>query len=156
MGSVLPISRFTSLILKVRRLDWRDRLLFADALMSLSVASALIRFAPFERAVRFGTELGRDTGIDPRRITRSVEAVAARLPWRALCFQQGLAARWMLRRRGVDARLHYGVARAKDEKLEAHVWITVDCVAVIGGEEADRFREIASFPAPDTTLAHGK
>jgi len=77
----------------------------------------------------------------------AVEAAARRLPWRTMCIEQGLAAQRMLRRRGIDARLHYGARNDHSAgKLEAHVWVTVDGVAVIGESEAGRFAEIATYP----------
>ena len=50
----------------------------------------------------------------------------------------------MLRRRGCDARLHYGLASGA--RLEAHAWVTLGATALIGGEEAARFREVAAWP----------
>ena len=53
----------------------------------------------------------------------------------------------MLRRRGIDARLHYGARNDHSAgNLEAHVWVTVDGVVVIGESEAGRFAEIAAYP----------
>ena len=62
------------------------------------------------------------------------------MPFRAVCLQQALACQIMLRRRGVEARLHYGVAIG--ERLEAHVWVSVGNRIVIGEEEAGRFRSL--------------
>jgi len=56
-----------------------------------------------------------------------------------------LGAVWMLRRRGVSATLHFGAAR-EEEKLIAHVWVTVDGEEVVGCESKDRFFELARFP----------
>ena len=77
----------------------------------------------------------------------AVDAAARRLPWRTMCIEKGLAVQRLLRRNGIDARLHYGARNnAYRDRLEAHVWVTVDGRAVIGGEEADDFAELASYP----------
>ena len=81
------------------------------------------------------------------RVVRAVQAWARRVPWRAVCFQQGLAVHLMLRRRGVPSRMHYGVSQALEKGLGAHVWVGVGDRTVIGGEEAGRFACLATYPA---------
>lgn len=66
------------------------------------------------------------------------------MPFRALCFEQGLTLQRMLRSRGRDACLHYGISPG--EPLEAHVWVSLDGVIVCGGEEAKRFAEVGRWP----------
>ena len=51
-----------------------------------------------------------------------------------------MAAKWMLRRRGVSSRLWIGVRRpAPGRPLEYHAWLTVDGESVIGGRSADAY-----------------
>ena len=104
---------------------------------------------PFRRAIRFGSvPLGqRDAAVSAQDCVWAVEAAARRVPWRTVCFQQGLSVQHMLRRRGFDARLHYG-ARTSDvpARLEAHVWVAVDGLAVMGGNQSADFAEVASYP----------
>ncbi|WP_294002972.1 lasso peptide biosynthesis B2 protein [Sphingomonas sp.] len=148
------------MLAKARQLGWSDRLVLLDALASLALASALIRLAPFERAVRSasrrrpGTPRASDATV--RRVVWSVDAAAARVPWKAMCFQRGLAVQRMLRRRGLDAFLHYGLGHGGARDLEAHVWVTVGGVVVIGGEEARRFHQVAVFPDWGPTVARSK
>jgi len=64
-----------------------------------------------------------------------------------MCIEKGLALQRLLRTSGTDARLHYGARHDPvSGRLEAHVWVTVDGRAVIGGEEAVGFAEVASYP----------
>jgi hypothetical protein len=81
-----------------------------------------------------------------RRIRWAIIAAAGRVPWRALCFQQGLAAQLMLRRRGVPSVLYYGAAQGERTGLSGHVWVRDGDVDVVGGEIADRFAVLATFP----------
>src|SRR5271157_1108030 len=53
-----------------------------------------------------------------RRVRWAVGAAARRVPWRAVCFHQGLAAHQMLCRAGVPTELHYGVAKSLDKGLD--------------------------------------
>jgi hypothetical protein len=87
-----------------------------------------------------------------QRIQWAVISAAARVPWRVMCFQQGLAAQLMLRRRGVPSVLYYGVAQDDQNGLHAHVWVRDGDVDVIGGEMAYRFAVLATFPRESTEL----
>jgi hypothetical protein len=76
----------------------------------------------------------------------AVETAARNVPWRAMCIQEGLALQRMLRRRGIDARLHYGIAKDQTGELQAHVWVAAGGSVVIGGSEAPRFKCVATYP----------
>ena len=133
--------------------SWPDRLLLAEALATLAAASLAIRLLPFRRvASAAGRARPARASADARLLARvrwSVDAWGRRVPWRAVCFQRGLAAHWMLRRRGIASVLHYGVAQVADEGLAAHVWVSVGRTVVTGGGEAPRFARLASFPPQD-------
>lgn len=100
----------------------------------------------FDRAILFGSiPLGKTRpGASVGEIAWAMEALGRRAPFRAKCIEQGLAAQRLLRGHGLDAVLHYGVRQDSGE-LEAHVWVTLDGADVIGGGEAPRFREVASY-----------
>ena len=128
------------------RLDARRLLIVAEAVAALALAALAIRWLPFERAVRSGSlALGKRRKVNVELLAWGVRAAARRLPWRSVCFQQGLALQAMLRRRGVDARLHYGVGQP-DGELGAHVWVRVGETVAIGGEQAGRFAAVAVYP----------
>ena len=142
---------------RLRRLASRDGLVLAEALGALAVASLAIRLLPFRRVAAAAARGGADGGAgDAQAIGRvrwAVEAWARRVPWRAVCFQRGLAVHWMLRRRGIASMLHYGVGRAESDRLAAHVWVSVAGRDVIGGEEAPKFACLATFPDANSLKA---
>jgi hypothetical protein len=133
---------------RLRPSDW---LLLAEALAALALASLAIALLPFRRVAAAASAPARRTAPrDPelvRRVRWAVQAWGRRVPWRAVCFQRGLALHWMLRRRGVRSVLLYG-ARREGDGLAAHVWVDVDGATVIGGEDAANFACLARFP-PD-------
>jgi hypothetical protein len=136
-----PLSRFY-------RLDPARRRMLVRASLAVTAASVAVALLPFRRAIRFGSApLGPRTGLAPGDCAWAVEAAARRLPGRAMCIEKGLAAQRLLRRGGIDARLHYGARHDPESgKLEAHVWVTVDGLSVVGGEEAKDFAELESYP----------
>ena len=138
-----------SLVSRWARLGRRRQALLAEALLAIAAASAAIRFRAFKRAIRMGSlplteqpAAGEITG----DVRWAVETAARNVPWRAMCIQQGLALQWMLRRRGVDARLHYGIGRDEIGELQAHVWVAAGDSVVIGSDEAPRFKCVATYP----------
>ena len=115
-----------------------------EAVPLLVRANRMVAGKDFPDTLSFGlVPLGPRRATDIALLSRTVAAIAWRMPFRALCFEQGLTVQRMLRRRGIPARLHYGIA-AGDE-LKAHVWISVDGTIVHGGEVAPRYAEVAAW-----------
>jgi Transglutaminase-like superfamily len=133
-----------------------DRLLLLEAMLSLVVARAAIAWLPFRhvgllagRPIR-QSELAEQRRLsEVKRVRWAIVVSASRFPWRAMCFQQGLAAQFMLRRRGVPSVLCYGAAPDDRTGLSAHVWVRDGGVDVIGGEIASHFALLATFPPQD-------
>lgn len=124
----------------------------AEAALWLLLAWLALRLLPFRHvarllrpAVRPRADGDEAVAAQIAQIARAVRAAARRVPWPAVCFPQGIAAQRMLCRRGIAADLHYGVAKAEDGGLEAHVWVTAGGVTVVGGETAGRFTPITTF-----------
>ena len=134
---------------RLRTLTLREGLGLAEAFCSLAIASlaiATLRFRTVERLARqpLSTRSPRDERTAIVHVAWAVQAAARRAPFRAKCFEQGLAALWMLRRRGVSASLHYGAAR-QGEDLVAHVWVTAGNIDVIGCGNKHLFFELTCF-----------
>lgn len=135
----------------VKNETWRGMALLAEASLALASAALVIHLLPFRRAIRFGSgglsHSDHEASIEKlRRFERSVERAAARVPWRTVCLQKGLALQWMLRRRGIDARLHYGIGKDDVGALCAHVWVSAGPAMLIGSEQAPQFQTVATYP----------
>lgn len=136
------------LIHRLRSMSAARRRLLAEAVRELAFVSAALAVLPFRRAIRLGERVSRDhAGIDPRDAAWAVAAAARRVPWRTVCIQQGIALHRMLRRRGLDATLHYGIGRTEGSDLNAHVWVSLAGEVLIGGEAAAQVREVARYPS---------
>ena len=96
-------------LLRLQRLGRERRGLLVEAVGALALSCAAVAFLPFRRAIRLGSVSpapGRSGSVSD--CVWAIEAAARRTPLRAVCIQKGLALQRMLRRRGADARLHYG------------------------------------------------
>ena len=122
--------------------------LLAEAGAAIVEASIAIRLTAFRTlAGRLDRQSSGGPAADIETaywIRRAVLAWGRRLPWRAKCFEQGLAAAWMLRRRGLAYELHYGAA-SREGRLEAHVWVTSGPTPIVGCENSEAFSVLATF-----------
>jgi Transglutaminase-like superfamily len=136
-----------------RELAWRDRLLLLEAAFFLTGAASAIALLPFNCVGSLASRPVTRPEPPPQTCLQKIKSVrwaitacARRVPRHAKCFQQGLAAQFMLRRRGISSVLHYGAAPDPQLGLVAHVWVRADNVDVIGGEIASRFALLTTFP----------
>lgn len=123
-------------------------LLLAEAGVAVVAASMAVRLVPFRTlAERLSAARKGAATADAEAaywLRRAILAWGRRLPWRVKCFEEGLAAHWLLRRRKLDSSLHYGAATI-DGELKAHVWVTSGETPVVGCENRDEFRLLARF-----------
>jgi hypothetical protein len=74
-----------------------------------------------------------------------VTRAARYVPFRAVCLPQAMAARLMLKRRGIASTMHFGAAKGEAKPLDAHAWLDAAGVEVTGFPVAEKFAEIACF-----------
>ena len=138
----------------------RRRALLAEAVTCLFAARLALIFVPFPRLARHLGSFVPPT--DPRVLqTKTVVAggqallaedigwavtrAARYLPFKAVCLPQAMAARVMLRRRGVDSVMHFGAAKGTEKPFDAHAWLDAAGVEVTGYPVAAQFAEIGCF-----------
>ncbi len=140
------------LLQRWQHLGTSERWLLLEAVLALSTAAIVIRLMPL-RSVAALAARGKDRAPPDearrsdliRSSTWAIEASARRMPWKTVCFQKGLALQFLLRRRGVLTRLHYGVGKAGNA-LSAHVWITDRGRPIMGGQLLEDHVCLAVFP----------
>jgi hypothetical protein len=134
------------------RLSWADRFLFVEAMLRLFLARLLVVAFPFRiLARRLGVHMresasAHDASDDLllHRVRWAIGAASRRAPWRCKCLEQGVAAKMMLRKRGVANTLYMGVARAGGA-VEAHAWLRSGATYVTGGAGRERFSVVSTF-----------
>ena len=116
------------LLLRFGQIDNRRRALLAEAVAYLFAARLALIFIPFPRLAR---RLGTFRAAEPTRAPLQAQAAtdgrirrrlaedigwavtrAARyVPFKAVCLPQAMAARVMLKRRGIGSVMHFGAAK---------------------------------------------
>ncbi|TNC71485.1 lasso peptide biosynthesis B2 protein [Rubellimicrobium roseum] len=83
-----------------------------------------------------------------RRVACAIPRVAARVPWRADCLVQAVAAQSWLASKGIASDLHIGVRQNRGAGFEAHAWLHYREHPITGGNVAG-FKTLVT---PDTKL----
>lgn len=131
----------------IGNVSWRDWPTIVEAGTVVAASSLLTRVLSFKTYIKMGSRAVRPvSSSDGTRVSWITDELANRLPFQAVCLQRGLALQWMLRRRGLDAVLHYG-SRMRADAVEAHVWVSVGQEIMIGAPQHLTFKEVARYPA---------
>lgn len=137
------------------------RRLLAEAMFSLALASLALKLVPFRViAARLGKALdpaeaaallAHAAEVPERRqviydVSWAVRTAAAYMPFRALCFEQAIAAKHMLQRRRIAGALHLGVVLGgAGADMTAHAWLDAAGAKVTGYPIAAHLTEVACF-----------
>lgn len=145
-------------LVRFRQVGGRERSLVVEAVVCLALARLALALIPFPRIARRLGDLvppsdprARRAGLQAsganvaREVGWAVTRAARYVPFEAVCLPQAMAARIMLKRRGVESVMHFGAARGEDKPIDAHAWLDAAGVEVTGYPVAAGFSEIACF-----------
>jgi hypothetical protein len=130
----------------------RKELLF-EALIALAIARIAMALLPFRRVAAWmgtpGTETpatatAADTKL-AKEIGWAVAVLARRVPWDGRCLAQALAGTGMLRHRGLEGTVSFGVCRGEIAEIGAHAWLRFGSIMVTGGPGHERFNTFTTF-----------
>jgi Transglutaminase-like superfamily len=135
------------------RISPAQKRLLREAFAALAMARIVLACVPFRRiAAWLGTAgIESPASVTPEQaqaaeaVGWAVTALAQRVPWDGRCFAQALAATAMLRRRGVDGTVSFGVCEGACAGFEAHAWLRVGARMVTGGAGHERFKAFTTF-----------
>jgi hypothetical protein len=125
-----------------------------EVLVFLGLARLAVLTIPFRFLARILGPLAKSDGHGAARqetaqstleLGRLIERVARHTPWSSNCLAKAIAAKIMLRRRGVATTLVFGVARTSEGKLEAHAWTRSGEAILTGSDGIDRYFVVAAF-----------
>lgn len=138
--------------LVLSRAEQRD---LAEAALSLG-AARLILLLPFRWLLRLmglplagagcsSFALDEEKSAAVLAVRRAILRTSERLPWQSNCLVRALAAKMMLRRRGLPSLLQLGVRVGTTRELFAHAWLRCGEIEVVGAEDSAEFSPIAGF-----------
>jgi transglutaminase-like putative cysteine protease len=138
---------------RYRQVSSSRRRLLWEALASLAIARMVMACVPFRRiAAWLGTAGAESPATVTPEETRTAEAVGwavrvlgGRVPWDGRCLAQALAATSMLRRRGLEGTVSFGVCEGESATFDAHAWLRVGSLILTGGPGHERFKTFTTF-----------
>ncbi|MDB5440170.1 MAG: hypothetical protein JWM33_2597 [Caulobacteraceae bacterium] len=135
-----------------------QRALMVEALLWLALARLLLLVTPFRLvAGHLGAiapphearARGPQGGAEAQRakaIGWAIRRAAANAPFKAACLQQAIAAKMMLRRRGIPSALHLGfITRMTDQARRPHAWLHAAGAPITGYPLAVDVVELVCF-----------
>jgi len=139
----------------LKEITLKEYQLFAEAWICLAVARLLLIFLPFKKlAPLLGKTVTPDstndyTSVKPaflQQISIAISRGCHYAFWRTKCFEQALAAKMMLKRRGIISLLLFGVYKNPDTlKLNAHAWVICNGMIITGGKNLEIFTVVSRF-----------
>jgi len=131
----------------------KDYFLFAEAWLLLAVARLMLVFLPFKKIMPLLGKRDSNTTSEPQNHNSTLSAIKLAImracgysPWRTKCFEQALAAKMMLKRRGFISTVFFGVYKDNDSsKLNAHAWLQCGEQVLTGGNNLERYTVLSSF-----------
>jgi hypothetical protein len=150
---------------RFRRLSGSERRIVVEAIAAIAATRVGLRIAGFQRwrslldrfsridragSGEFSCGIFSSSGFSSE-ISRLTFSTANSLFFHSSCLERSLALWWMLRRRGVDARLQLG-ARKDGPQFEAHAWVEV-AGAVLGDSSGERERFVRFGEMSDSMSA---
>lgn len=142
---------------KLRDLSWVDRGLLLEALLWLELTRWALLTVPFKyiahhlgrHMTESDSEVDSTTAAQAQRIGWAVRAVACRTLWKSTCLTQAIAAKRMLRRRGIFSTLYLGLTKDDDRELQAHAWLRCGSHILTGEPSHQRFAVVSTFAESD-------
>ena len=141
------------LLTKFIHLSWADHLLLLEATIWLGILRMAILTVPFRLLARHcGRHMTEAPAVEDlerddllKRVSWAVAVMSRYLPWESKCLARALAAKMMLKCRGIPSTLYLGLARDRDKELRAHAWLRSGTVFLAGSRGKNRFTVVSTF-----------
>jgi hypothetical protein len=155
-SAVRALSRIKKRGAAWRRLSFTEQWIIVNSLVLLPSIAVANRVFGFNRVHRFlqttshrsaRRRAGTDTAVGVRRVTSLVESTARLVPWQPNCLHRSMTLWWVLRRRGVESAIRFGVQpRSPSGRPAFHAWI--ECDGVVLNDDLDVATRFLPFDGP--------
>jgi hypothetical protein len=134
-------------LLPKRGLQIEEILLIPEAFYHLILSWFKVQFIPSKRYLPVFNPLQNNpvSSLQEQKakvVSSVINGLSKRTIWTSTCLIKAMAAHKMLIKRGIKHQLHFGVAKNDDKTLEAHAWLSVNDVILVGGEDVKSFKEV--------------
>jgi hypothetical protein len=148
---------YASRLATFRRLRWRERGLFLEAALLISVVSVSLKVLSLQRVQNIlgvgAPNVGPSLYGRPDVVKRAVAAahvvdLASRYTLVAnTCLHRSLALWWLLKRRGLPSQVQFGARKTATGDFEAHAWVKCEDQVLNDNQGVERDYTPLSWPA---------
>lgn len=82
-----------------------------------------------------------------KRLGRRVFKLKAFFPWRVRCLEQALAVHFLLKKKGYDHTLYFGMLKNDQQAWQAHAWLRCGNIWVIGYQPDQEYTVVGTYAA---------
>ncbi len=72
-------------------------------------------------------------------IIKNVKIVSRNSFWRTKCFEEALNTKLQLKNQNIESTIYFGVKKNKENNLDAHAWLKIGDVCIIGCNNIDKY-----------------
>jgi hypothetical protein len=107
----------------------------------------MIRIFSFKQYIRWIKNPKTNTykPSETNRVKHSLRRVKAYAFWPTTCYTEAIAARIILKRKGIQSQIYFGVRKDDNKKMLAHAWTKVKDDIITGNGKLDLFKVIYIF-----------
>ena len=124
-----------------------------EALWDLAICKYLILHKPFQKyATEYGyahcETLREDMQAADEHIAGikyALRVVPRYLPWSSKCLDQAMAGQQMLKRRGLQSTLYFGLVKGQESALNAHAWLRCGDRWIIGYQTQVAYTVVGAY-----------
>lgn len=137
-----------------------NKWLIIQVVVLLGLSRLAINTLPFRQLERFLGQRRQESADHENalylgyahRIARAIRSISPYTPWTSNCLPQAMAAKTLLRWRGIPSTLYMGAAFEKDaavssgaSALAGHAWLRCGPIYVTGGDGSKKYGAIVAF-----------
>ena len=134
---------------------------YFEALYDLTLCKLLILYMPFRYyaknyGIAYCESLHEDMSFactEINAICKALRKIPRLVPWKSKCLDQAMAGQRMLKRRGLQNTLYFGVTRENSDPIKAHAWLRCGNCWITGYQPHANYTIVGVY-ASDITESH--
>ncbi len=138
-------------IFKIFSVSKTDKKLFFEAFFNSLIVRISLLFTPFNKYSKKIGNLNSEIKTNNLYSIETINAISLAVKraakyslWRNKCLEQAITAKKMLKKRNIDSTIYFGVCK-NNSKLEAHAWLKINEVFVVGERNHKKFTVVAWY-----------
>ncbi|MFT5668595.1 MAG: hypothetical protein ACI9DK_002800 [Vicingaceae bacterium] len=135
------------------KIPFKKKLFALTLFIYLFISRCLILILPFRKLAPHLGDIQKESSkkIAPdnlqyaKELSKMIKKVSFYTPFRSLCFEQALTAKFLLNKKNIEATTYFGLNYESKSNLKAHAWTRTGNFYVTGNKGKEKFKVISTF-----------